>query len=114
MAGKEACARVFVVHGEEREWYERSQRELSMEQTRMELEVLRKQVEKGELKEPDKIGVAAVIKLRRNHGHRYFDWELGVVSAVPRTATATGRSRWHGCSGRTGSPKLPASSRFVT
>jgi transposase len=76
VAGKEAGVRVFVVHGEEREQYERGMRELSMERTRKELEALQKQVEKGELKEPDKIGAAAATKLRRQHGHRYFDWEL--------------------------------------
>jgi transposase len=76
VAGKQAGVRVFVVHSEERELYERGMRELSMERTRKELEALQKQVEKGELKEPDKIGAAAATKLRRNHGHRYFDWEL--------------------------------------
>ena len=76
VAGKQAGMRVFVVHSEERELYERGMRELSMERTRKELEALQKQVEKGELKEPDKIGAAAATKLRRNHGHRYFDWEL--------------------------------------
>jgi transposase len=76
VAGKQAGARVFVVPSEERELYERGMRELSMERTRKELEALQKQVEKGELKEPDKIGAAAATKLRRNHGHRYFDWEL--------------------------------------
>lgn len=76
VAGKDSGVRVFVVHSEEREQYERSMRELSMARTRKELEALRTQVEKGELKEPDKIGAAAATKLRRNHGHRYFDWEL--------------------------------------
>ncbi len=74
--GKEAGVRVFVVHSEEREVYERGMRELSMERTRKDLEALQAQVEKGELKEPDRIGAAAATKLRRNHGHRYFDWEL--------------------------------------
>ena len=77
VAGKQAGVRVFVVHSEEREVYERGMRELSMERTRKELEALQKQVEKGELKEPGKIGAAAATKLRRNHGHRYFAWELG-------------------------------------
>ena len=76
VAGKQAGVRVFVVHSEERELYERGMRELSMERTRKELEALQKQVEKGELKEADKIGAAAATKLRRNHGHRYFDWDL--------------------------------------
>jgi len=76
VAGKEPGVRVFVVHSDEREVYERGMRELSMGRTRKELEALQAQVEKGELKEPDKIGAAAATKLRRNHGHRYFDWEL--------------------------------------
>ena len=76
VAGKEAGVRVFVVHSEERELYERGMRELSMARARKDLEALQKQVEKGGLKEADKIGAAAATKLRRNHGHRYFDWEL--------------------------------------
>src|SRR5947207_15933173 len=47
-----------------------------MERVRKELEALSAQVEKGELKEPDKIGAAAATRLRRHHGHRYFAWEL--------------------------------------
>jgi transposase len=76
VAGKEPGVRVFVVHSDEREQYERSMRELSMQRARKDLEALRAQVDKGELKEPDKIGAAAATKLRRNHGHRYFDWQL--------------------------------------
>lgn len=76
VAGKEPGVRVFVVHSEEREAYERGLRELSMERARKDLEALRTQVDKGELKEPEKIGAAAATKLRRNHGHRYFGWEL--------------------------------------
>jgi transposase len=76
VAGKEPGVRVFVVHSEEREQYERGMRELSMERTRKELEGLRLRVEKGELKEAEKIGAAAAKVLVRNHGHRYFNWEL--------------------------------------
>ncbi len=69
--------RVFVVHSEEREVYERSLRVVAMERARKELEALSAQVEKGELKEPDKrSGAAAATCLRRHHGHRYFAWEL--------------------------------------
>jgi transposase len=75
VADKEAGVRVFVVHSEEREVYERSLRVVAMERARKELEALSAQVEKGELKEPDKIGAAAT-RLRRHHGHRYFAWEL--------------------------------------
>lgn len=74
--GKEPGVRVFVVHSEEREQYERGMRELSMERARKDLEALRVRVEKGELKEAEKIGAAAAKALARNHGHRYFAWEL--------------------------------------
>jgi transposase len=76
VAGREPGVRVFVVHSEEREQYERGLRELSMERARKELEALRRRVEKGELKQAEKIGVAAAKVLGRNHGHRYFGWEL--------------------------------------
>src|SRR5258708_20065479 len=76
VAGKEAGVRVLVVHSEERELYERSMRELAMGRVRKELEALTAQVNKGELKEPDKIGAAAAHKLARHHGHRYYPWEL--------------------------------------
>jgi transposase len=76
VAGKAPGVRVFVVHSEEREQYERGLRELSMERARKELEGLRLRVAKGELKEAEKIGAAAAKVLTRNHGHRYFAWEL--------------------------------------
>jgi transposase len=74
--GNQPGVRVFVVHSEERERYERGMRELSMERARKDLEALRLRVEKGELKEAEKIGAAAAKALVRNHGHRYFGWEL--------------------------------------
>jgi transposase len=74
--GNQPGVRVFVVHSEEREQYERGMRELSMERARKDLEALRLRVEKGELKEAEKIGAAAAKALVRNHGHRYFGWEL--------------------------------------
>lgn len=74
--GKGPGVRVFVVHSEEREQYERGLREQSLGRTRKELEGLRLRVEKGELKEAAKIGAAAAKILQRNHGHRYFAWEL--------------------------------------
>ena len=76
VAGKEPGVRVFVVHSEEREQYERGMRELSMERARQDLEALRVRVEKGELKDAEKIGAAAAKAMVRNHGHRYFAWEL--------------------------------------
>ena len=40
------------------------------------LEHLAERVRKGKLKAPEKIGAAAARLLSRNHGHRYYDWEL--------------------------------------
>jgi transposase len=74
--GKEPGVRVFVVHSQEREQYERSLRELSQARVQKELEALRVRVEKRELKEPEKIGAAAAKILQRHHGQRYFAWEL--------------------------------------
>jgi transposase len=74
--GQEPGVRVFVVHSDEREQYERGLREQSMERARKELEELRLRVEKGELKQAEKIGAAAAKVLQRHHGQRYFAWEL--------------------------------------
>lgn len=76
VAGNQPGVRVFVVHSEEREQYEQGMRELSMARARQDLEKLRLRVAKGELKEAEKIGAAAAKILGRNHGHRYFAWEL--------------------------------------
>lgn len=76
VAGREPGVRVFVVHSQEREQYERGLRELSMERVRKELEALRLRVDQGALKQAEKIGAAAAKVLGRNHGHRYFGWEL--------------------------------------
>jgi len=76
VASEQAGVRVFVVHSEEREEYERRQRERSMEQVREELAGLEQRVEKGQLKAPEKIGAAAARILARNHGVRYYDWRL--------------------------------------
>jgi hypothetical protein len=46
-----------------------------VERVRKSLEGLQAQVEKGELKAADKIGVAAASKVRRHHVC-YFAWEL--------------------------------------
>jgi len=68
--------RVFVVHSDERLAYEQGMREQSMERTRGALEQLAQRVAKGKLKAPEKIGEAAGRILARNHGHRYYAWEL--------------------------------------
>lgn len=68
--------RVFVAHSQEREAYERGMRERSMERTRAELEKLARAVKSGRAKSAEKIGERAGRILNRNHGHRYYAWEL--------------------------------------
>jgi transposase len=68
--------RVFVVDSDERRAYETRMREKSMERTRVGLEKVQKRVAQGRLKRPEKIGSAVERVLQRNHGHRYYDWEL--------------------------------------
>lgn len=76
VAGNEPGVRVFVVHSEERLAYERGMREQSMERTRVGLERLERRVAEGKLKVPGKIGAAAARILSRNHGQRYYGWEI--------------------------------------
>jgi len=66
--------RVFVVHSEEREAFERRHRIKAMERVRARLEKLERRIAKGKLKAPEKVGAAAARVLARNHGHRYYDW----------------------------------------
>jgi transposase len=68
--------RVFVVQSDERRDYERAMRERSMKRTHEALEKLARRVSTGRLKSAAKIGAAAGRILNRNHGHRYYDWEL--------------------------------------
>ena len=66
--------RVFVVHSEEREAYERAQRGKSKGRVHKKLEALQRRITSGRLKAPEKVGAAAAAILKRNHGHRYYDW----------------------------------------
>ena len=75
VAGGEPGVRVFVVHSEQREQYERAQRERAMEALGEQLEALVKRVASGKLKAPEKVGAAAARILSRHHGQRYFGWE---------------------------------------
>jgi len=68
--------RVFVVHSDERMSYERTEREKSMQRVREQLKCLQRRVGAGKLKAAEKIGAAAARILGRNHGIRYYDWEL--------------------------------------
>lgn len=68
--------RVFVVDSDERRGYEQRQREKAMQRVRVGLEKLQRRVAQGRLKDPAKIGAAAQRVLTRNHGHRYYAWQL--------------------------------------
>ncbi len=63
-----------MVHSEEREQYERAQRERTMEALGEQLEGLVKRLAAGRLKAPEKVGAAAARILSRHHGQRYFGW----------------------------------------
>lgn len=76
VASDEEGVRVFVVDSEERNAYERAEREKAMARVHEKLEKLHLRVETGRLKAPEKIGAAAARILGKNHGHRYYDWEL--------------------------------------
>jgi transposase len=68
--------RVIVVDSDERRGYEEDMRKKSMERTRTDLEKLQKRVAAGKLKQPEKIGAAAERALQRNHGYRYYSWDI--------------------------------------
>jgi transposase len=74
VASNKPGVRVFVVHSEERQAFERAQRSKAMDRVRIRLEKLQQRVTRGRLKAPEKIGAAAARILARNHGHRYYDW----------------------------------------
>jgi transposase len=68
--------RVFVVDSDDRRAYEERMRKKAMERVEAGLKRLQARVAKGQLKKPEKIGAAAERVLQRNHGWRYYDWEL--------------------------------------
>ena len=74
VASNKPGVRVFVVHSEERFEYERAQREKSKGRVLKKLEALEKRVASGRLKAAEKVGAAVAAILKRNHGHRYYDW----------------------------------------
>ena len=68
--------RVIIVDSDERRGYEQAMRQKSMERTRQALEKLKQRVAAGKLKQPEKIGAAAERLLQRNHGYRYYSWDI--------------------------------------
>ena len=71
-----AGVRVFVVDSDERRAYEERQRTKAMQRVRAALEKVQQRVAKGQLKKPEKIGAAVERSLQKNHGYRYYAWEL--------------------------------------
>lgn len=71
-----AGVRVFVVESDERRAYEERQRTKAMQRVRDALHKVQTRVAKGKLKKPEKIGAAVERVLQRNHGYRYYTWEL--------------------------------------
>jgi transposase len=72
----EAGMRVIIVDSDDRRGSEEAMRQQSMERTRRALEKLQARVAAGKLKQAEKIGAAAERLLQRNHGYRYYSWDI--------------------------------------
>jgi transposase len=68
--------RVVVVDSDKRRADEEEMRRKSMERTRTALEKLEQRVAAGKLEQPERIGAAAERVLQRNHGYRYYSWDI--------------------------------------
>jgi len=68
--------RYFIIHSAERQDYEQSLRGRSMQRCYEQLKKVAASVKAGRLKEPSKIGAAANRAVSKNHGYRYFSWEV--------------------------------------
>ena len=71
-----AGVRVFVVDSDERRAYEERQRTKAMQRVRAALTKVQARVAQGRLKKPEKIGAAVERVLQKNHGYRYYTWQL--------------------------------------
>jgi transposase len=68
--------RVIIVDSDERRQYEQAMRQRSMDRTRQKLEKLKTRIGSGRVKNRDKIIKAAEKVLSKNHGQRYYAYEL--------------------------------------
>ena len=91
--------RVIIVDSDERREYEQAMRQKAMERTRQALEKLQGRVATGKLKQPEKIGAAAERLLQRNHGYRYYSWDLH-QGAFRYFENAKGLAREQGIEGK--------------
>ena len=72
----ETSGRYLVIDSQERKVDEEAMRQRSMARARTALESVAAAVQAGRLKDPAKIGARAARAVARNHGHRYFSWEV--------------------------------------
>jgi len=68
--------RVIVIDSDERRAYEQTRRQQAMERARQKLLKLKKRVDSGAVKQPEKIGAAVERVMQKYHGYRYFEWKL--------------------------------------
>ena len=68
--------RAFVVDSDERRADQQRLREKAMHRVRTGLEKVPRRVAQGRLQNPAKIGAAVQRVLQRDHGYRYYDWQL--------------------------------------
>jgi len=66
----------FVVQSAERKAYEQDQRERSMQRAAEALQKVEAAVQAGRLKDPAKIGARAQRAIARDHGSRYYSYEI--------------------------------------
>jgi transposase len=76
VASSNPSMRVIIVDSDERREYEQAMRQRSMDRTRDSLERLEARVTSGRIKERDKIVKAAERILGKNHGQRYYAYDL--------------------------------------
>lgn len=78
VASGDPAMRVIIVDSDERRQYEQAMRQRSMDRTRQELEKLKARICSGRVKNRDKIIKAAERILGRNHGQRYYAYEVNI------------------------------------
>jgi transposase len=81
--------RAIIVDSDERREYEQAMRQRSMDRTRQKLEKLKARVTSGRIKNRDKIVKAAEQTLGKNHGQRYYAYEVTAEGAFEFTECAS-------------------------
>ena len=81
--------RVIIVDSDERRAYEQAMRQRSMDRTRAQLEKLKARVTCGRLKTRDKIIQAAERILGKNHGQRYYAYQVSSEGVIDFSESAS-------------------------